>query len=371
MTKLSIVIPCFNEEQTLAACIEKVLAISKDDLELEIIIVDDGSSDKSLEIAKSLEKKFSEIRVYSHEQNQGKGATLRTGFQYATGDYVCVQDADLEYDPNDLIELIQPLIENRADVVLGSRFLGGSSRRVLYFWHSMGNRFLTLLSNMFTDLNLSDMETCYKVFRRKIIQGIEIEENRFGFEPEIVAKVSQMRVRIYEIGISYSGRTYEEGKKIGMRDGFRALYCIFRYNAHKAPLPIQFLFYLFIGGTAAVVNIGLFLGLFKAGMPGIAANSIAFFIASLVNYYLCILILFRHKSKWSTSAELLIYFSVALSGWAIDTVVTLYLINKLFLNPLLSKAIACVICFVFNFVGRRFFVFPEESPGPWQPQKNN
>lgn len=213
MNLISIVIPCYNEEKTLETCIRRVLEISTRELGLEIIIVDDASSDKSLDIAKKLEKEHPQIRVFSHSRNQGKGAALRTGFKEATGDFVAVQDADLEYDPKELIKLVAPLVEGYADVVLGSRFLSTQPRRVLYFWHSMGNKFLTFLSNMFTDLNLTDMETCYKVFRREVIQSIEIQEDRFGVEPEMVAQFAHMRLRIYEMGISYKGRTYEEGKK--------------------------------------------------------------------------------------------------------------------------------------------------------------
>jgi len=212
-TKFSIVIPCFDEEKTLKRCVEKVLGIADGSLCLEIIIVDDCSCDGSPAIAKKLEDNFDEITVLRHEENQGKGAALRTGFQKATGDFVAVQDADLEYDPMEFKKLLVPLINDDADVVLGSRFLSGDAHRVLYFWHSLGNRFLTLVSNMFTDLNLTDMETCYKVFKREVIQGIEIREDRFGFEPEIVAKVAALRLRIFEMGISYYGRTYEEAKR--------------------------------------------------------------------------------------------------------------------------------------------------------------
>jgi glycosyltransferase involved in cell wall biosynthesis len=247
MPTLSIVIPCYNEEETLVKGVERVRAIAQPGLPLEIIIVDDCSRDKSLGIARDLAARYPEVKVFHHAVNQGKGAALRTGFRQATGDYVAVQDADLEYDPRELIQLLEPLTSGAADMVVGSRFLSGGCHRVLYFWHSMGNALLTLLSNMFTDLNLTDMETCYKVFRREVIQSIPIEENRFGFEPEIVAKVAQRRLRIYEMGISYHGRTYDEGKKIGWRDGVRALYCILRYNASSSMPTVQALYQLYAG----------------------------------------------------------------------------------------------------------------------------
>jgi Glycosyltransferases involved in cell wall biogenesis len=230
--KLSIVIPCYNEEKTLEAIVGRVLAADRCGLDVEIVIVDDGSRDRSVEVMKKLAAQHPAISCQFHGVNQGKGAALRTGFKSATGDIVLVQDADLEYSPNDYPKLLKPVLEGRADVVFGSRFKGGDETRVLYFWHSVGNKVLTLASNMFTDLNLTDMETCYKVFRRELIQGVTIEENRFGFEPEITAKIARLRPRprIFEVGISYAGRTYEEGKKIGWRDGMRALYCIVRYN---------------------------------------------------------------------------------------------------------------------------------------------
>ncbi|MBJ7361469.1 MAG: glycosyltransferase family 2 protein [Ilumatobacteraceae bacterium] len=222
---LSVIIPCYNEQGTIASLIAMVQASP---WVQEIIVVDDGSQDKSREILEAISDP--QVRVIMHTVNQGKGAALRTGFSHATSEFVIVQDADLEYDPSEYPLVLEPLLDNRADVVFGSRFLSGRPHRVLYFWHSLGNRFLTLMSNMFTDLNLTDMETCYKCFRREVIQAIDIEEDRFGFEPEITAKLAKLHLRIYEVGISYSGRTYDEGKKIGWRDGVRAIYCIVRYS---------------------------------------------------------------------------------------------------------------------------------------------
>ncbi|MGA7981020.1 MAG: glycosyltransferase family 2 protein [Chromatiaceae bacterium] len=230
--KLSVVIPCYNEASTIDAVIDAVNGSPH--ASKEIIIVDDCSRDGTREKLKSkIEPSGRVAKILYHDVNQGKGAALRTGIQAATGDIVIIQDADLEYDPNEYPKLVAPILQNKADVVFGSRFTGGEAHRVLYFWHRVGNGLLTTLSNMFTDLNLSDMETCYKVFRREVIQGIAIEENRFGFEPEITAKVAKLRCRIYEVGISYYGRTYEEGKKIGWKDGVRALYCIVKYNLFR------------------------------------------------------------------------------------------------------------------------------------------
>ncbi len=225
--KLSVVMPVYNERATLRAVIERVLSVP---MEIELLCVDDGSRDGSRDILAELAKQHEQIRVLVQPHNMGKGAALRRGIQEATGDFVVIQDADLEYDPGEYPQLLGPLLEGKADVVFGSRFMGGGPHRVLYFWHSVGNWFLTLLSNCLTNINLSDMETCYKVFRREVIQSIPIEENRFGFEPEITVKAARRKLRIYEVGISYSGRTYEEGKKIGWKDGVRALYCLVKYS---------------------------------------------------------------------------------------------------------------------------------------------
>jgi glycosyltransferase involved in cell wall biosynthesis len=224
---LTVVIPCFNERDTIERIVEAVLAAPVHDL--EVIVVDDCSSDGTREILREkIEPRVA--RVIFQERNRGKGAALRRGFEAASGDLVIVQDADLEYDPQDYPRLMEPILAGKADVVFGSRFSGGASVRVLYYWHYVGNRLLTTLSNMLTNVNLSDMEVCYKVFRRDVLQRITIEEDRFGFEPEITAKVAKLGCRIYEVGISYSGRTYGEGKKIGWRDGVRAIWCILKYN---------------------------------------------------------------------------------------------------------------------------------------------
>ena len=240
--KISIVIPVFNEASTIRLIIDKVeKALLPADSEREIIIVDDCSTDETYKILNEMSNNL--VRIYHHPINMGKGAALRTGFSKCTGDIIIIQDADLEYDPEEYMKLLKPILSNKADVVFGSRFMGAEPHRVMYFWHYLGNKVLTFVSNMFSDLNLTDMETCYKVFRKQIIEKITLQENRFGIEPEMTAKVAALskkeRIAIYEVGISYYGRTYDEGKKIGIKDAFRAMWCIWKYNTTREATIIK------------------------------------------------------------------------------------------------------------------------------------
>jgi dolichol-phosphate mannosyltransferase len=355
---LSLVIPCYNEEKTLDSCVTRVLALASDDLKLQIIIVDDCSKDGSLALARQLASRHPEIIVLHHEKNRGKGAALRTGFFHATGDYVGIQDADLEYDPLQYRLLLIPILEDRADVVFGSRYLQTDSRRVLYFWHTWMNKTLTSFSNMFTNLDITDMETCYKLFKREIIQSIDLREDRFGFEPEVTAKTSQIQCRIYECAISYTPRTFEEGKKINWKDGVWALYCIFHYSAHSAPLPMQFILYLIIGAVCALVNVVVFTGLYKSGISIELAVPTAFVVAAALNYLLCILILFQHKARWTTRGEIVAYLMTISIMGLVDYCMTVGL-TELGLAPMSSKILAVVVGLFGNFLFRRFLVFPK------------
>ena len=303
MFTASIIVPCFDEEATLQESVERVIGIADAEVALEIIIVDDCSRDGSRKIAEELRARHPSVRVFTHDHNLGKGAAIRTGFKNATGEVIAIHDADLEYDPGDLRKLIELIRAGKADVVFGSRFLSAGEHRVLYFWHSMGNRFLTFLSNMFTDLNLSDMEACYKVFRREAIEGIEICEDRFGFEPEIVAKVSERRPRIYEMGIAYFGRTYEDGKKIGFRDGLRALYCIVRYNAHRSPLLLQFCAWL--PGALAGIGVGVLAaaGGEAVGLTPVVSGAMGYLGFAIIHEYYSRQLIFRPASRWAGGPE--------------------------------------------------------------------
>ncbi len=363
--KLSLVIPCFNEENTLRTCVERVLRLKSDELEMEILVVDDASTDSGFAIAESLSKEYPEVQVLRHERNQGKGAALRTGFARTTGDFVAVQDADLEYDPEDLLRLLKPLREGKADVVFGSRFLTSGEHRVLYFWHSLSNRVLTVLSNMLTDLNLTDMETCYKVFRGDVIRKIDIVENRFGFEPEITAKVAALRLRIYEMGISYDGRTYAQGKKIGLKDGLRALYCIIKYNMPKAPLPVQFAMYVFIGGLAALANLLLFLGLRGLEVSLWPATLAAFFSAAALNYWLSTRLLFRSGAMYKKPLEIAAYTALICGVAVFDVGSTSFLIIS-GASEGFAKVMASAGGLLLNFIGRKYLVFYERPLPDWE-----
>ncbi len=367
MKKLSLIVPIYNEEATLLKTIKKILEIENEtffkenSLELEIVLVDDCSKDKSSEIARQIADN-KKIKFFSHKKNQGKGAALKTGFMEATGDFIGIQDADDEYNPIDYIKLLKPLMENKADVCFGSRYLKQDTRRVLYFWHTCMNKFLTLLTNMYTNLDITDMETCYKLFKKEVIKEIapKLKENRFGFEPEVTIYVAKGNWRVYECAISYTPRTYEEGKKIKAKDGFRALYCIFHYGANTAPIPMQFLLYLFIGAISAIANILSFIILSKIFNNLTASIITAFTISALVNYILCILILFRHKARWNSTVEIITYIITLLIMGAIDYYTTIGLIIIGF-GDFWSKTISSATGVIGNFLLRKYFVFPEKN----------
>jgi glycosyltransferase involved in cell wall biosynthesis len=358
---LSLIVPCYNEAATLEACIGNLLDFAAgQDFSLEIIVVDDASTDASPRILEGVAARHGEVRVFRHERNRGKGAALRTGFIEASGDFVGVHDADCEYDPRDYLAMLEPLLAGKADVVYGSRYLRPYARRVLYFWHTWMNYILTCVSNMFTNLDITDMETCYKLFRREVIARIVplLKEERFGFEPEITARVADAGCRVYECAISYNPRTYEEGKKIGWMDGVRALYCIFHYSAHSAPLPMQILIYLFIGGVSMLANMAFFMIGNVLAVPVDYSIVGAFVLAAAVNYALCVLILFKHNARWRTPGELFLYGVTITFMGSVDYGLTRALI-ALCGNAVLSKFAASVAGVVGNFLLRKWLVFPE------------
>jgi glycosyltransferase involved in cell wall biosynthesis len=360
---LSLIIPCFNEEATIAECIKRVSCITEGhDFSLELIVVDDASTDNSLKLLEEIARSNTAIRILKHEKNRGKGAALRTGLVHASGDFVGIQDADSEYNPAEYITMLDPLLNDKADVVFGSRYLKPDTRRVLYFWHTWMNRTLTRVSNMFTNLDITDMETCYKLFRREVIQEIAptLKEERFGFEPEITAKVAQGHYRVYECAISYYPRSYEEGKKISWKDGVHALYCIFHYSAHTAPLPMQILIYFFIGFVSLLANQIVFAVMLYSGVSITHAIVGAFALSALINYILCVLILFQHNVRWNTAGEVFMYIVSIIIMGLIDFGLTNWFI-ALSCNIFISKFLAAFIGFAGNFLLRRVLVFPEKK----------
>ncbi len=360
--KLSLIIPCYNEEKTLTTAVERCLQLLSPELALEIIIVNDCSTDTSGTIAQSLQNAYPGIiHYFAHAKNQGKGAALRTGFLHATGDFVGVQDADMEYNPSDYLRMMEPLAAGLADAVYGSRYLLPDTRRVLKWWHTRMNKSLTIFSNMFTNLDITDMETCYKLFRRETIQEIapQLKENRFGFEPEVTALLARGGYRVYECAIHYNPRSVEEGKKINWKDGIRALYCIMHYSASTAPVPMQLILYFFIGAFSAICNLISFFLMRKCGIGLNTAIITAFIGSALINYLLCIAILFRHKSRWNGIGEIGAYIiTLAIMG-SLDWWLTKELISA-GIPQGTSKTIAVIVGFFGNYILRRVLVFPEK-----------
>lgn len=354
----ALIIPCYNEESSLEKIVETTLLLENKGLKLELIIVDDCSKDNSLEIAKKLQNKYSNIKVFTHRTNQGKGAALRTGFIHATGKYVGIQDADMEYNPEDYITMLDTIKTNNADVVYGSRYLRADCRRVLYFWHTWMNKTLTKVSNMFTNLDITDMETCYKLFKCEVIQEIakHLKENRFGFEPEITALVSQGNYSVYECAIHYTPRTYEEGKKIGWKDGVRALYCVFHYSAHTAPVPMQLIIYFFIGAFSAIANLIAFAIIKSHAAQLWQATTIAFIVSASINYFLCIQVLFKHNARWNSFTEIIAYIITLLIMGFVDYGCTFWF-TQIGITLMWSKAWAAIIGFFGNYFLRKVLVF--------------
>jgi glycosyltransferase involved in cell wall biosynthesis len=366
--KLSIIIPVFNEKETIQQIISVVekVKLPKQIKQVELVIVDDCSKDGTGELLRKLQKK--NRKILFHEVNKGKGAALGTGFNNATGDIVIIQDADLEYDPHEYPRLLQPILDDKADVVYGSRFMGGGPHRVLYFWHTLANKMLTLISNMFSDLNLTDMETCYKVFRKKVLDKISIEENRFGFEPEVTAKIGELSrsegVRIYEIGISYYGRTYAEGKKIGLKDAVRALWCIFKYNTSRFAHLIKYGINGLVVALSQLVFIILLVGFFGFSSKFMqnVANAISIEISIITGFFLHSFITWRYR--YSSIGE---FFKKCLSfhiitGLSFATrVILFYILLNIGVGYLPNTIIGIGVAVLLNFIGYDRMVFRNNS----------
>jgi glycosyltransferase involved in cell wall biosynthesis len=365
--KISIVIPVFNEEKTVAAVVERVskAPLGAAGIAREIVVVDDCSTDATPSVLKTVAGP--EIRVVRQEVNRGKGAALRTGFASCTGDIIIVQDADLEYNPDEYPALLAPIIEGDADVVYGSRFVGASRHRVLYFWHSLGNISLTMLSNMFTDLTLTDMETCYKVMKREIAQRIVLQENRFGFEPEITAKLADLarneNVRIYEVGISYRGRTYTEGKKIGLKDAFRALYCIVKYNT--SPLA-NFVKYALDGVLVAFLQFVTLIGLVEAcGLVSLSglniAHAVSIEVSIIAGFLVHSIVTWRQhlSGRGAVIRKFLLFHLFNCVPFAVRVVVFFVLVQQA--HYLVSALASAAVALAFNFWGYNYLIFAKKS----------
>jgi glycosyltransferase involved in cell wall biosynthesis len=362
--KLSIIVPVYNEINTLKEIVTTIqnAPLPEEIADREIVIVDDFSTDGTRELLRTINDP--KIKIVYHEKNCGKGAALRTGFKTTTGDILLIQDADLEYDPHEYGKLLKPILDGKADVVYGSRFTGGDSHRILYFWHSLANKILTLVSNMFSDLNLTDMETCYKVFRREVIKDIQIEENRFGFEPEITAKISDLsrtnNIRIYEVGISYYGRTYEQGKKIKLKDAFRAMWCILKYNTTGLAHLFRY------GANGVLVALSQFLSIIVlvelAGMKDLPnqniANIISIEISVLFGFFLHSFFSWRYKFRNTLNALLRFLLFHAVTAFTILARIALfYFISTAGTDYRLNTIIGIVVVIILNFIGYEKIVF--------------